>query len=596
MTSQPIRLRLKLLILTGCAMIGASVVLSALLGNANPRLAISQSLSAATGNDYSLGAPVILSTNPRIILQSGSVSIRVPAASRWQHAGTALSALVQGRANLALNDAVIAFEPRLPDVSPSIDISSLQSPLLDAFHSTSFQSLRIEKAKIVRLRPGADPEPLGVMNVDITPVAKSLQIKGTFERNGEVLNADATLSNPNLRRKDSPLALTGTLTSPLCDIRVQGRLLRGNEVTISADKSAVHISSLKGLAKWLGIETYVSPGPEVFHAEGRSDWVHNAVTFENTRFTIDGNRAEGSLSANLEKGRPSFDATLDFSNFEISPYLSEAPNTTLEASSVSELFNHTLALWPADALNPVARIIDADIRVSLNNVTRKGEVIGKGAATASIKGGRINLGITGVELTTGGEGEGQISADLMQSPPLYSLSGEMRGVDMTVLGTSLVSHIPASGVGTLVLDVSGRGETESEIVATLSGSMRAELTQNAKIGVDIAAILAQAKLGASKGWKTFLATPTPVDTLTLDVVAANGTFTTRSVEAMTRSERIIVAGIVDISRQMLDIEISRILTTPEDKQPPDANSTYSVRIKGPLVEPDIGSAGLGNRS
>jgi hypothetical protein len=60
--------------------------------------------------------------------------------------------------------------------------------------------------------------------------------------------------------------------------------------------------------------------------------------------------------------------------------------------------------------------------------------------------------------------------------------------------------------------------------------------------------------------------------------------------------RFVAAGTLNVSRQIVDVEISRVQAGHDDKPATDGRGTTSMRIKGPLTEPDIGSVSLVNRS
>ena len=577
-------------------MIGASILVAGLFGNHNPRLAISQTLSAATGENFSFTTPVTLSESPRLVLLRGTLNVRTTPAGRWQRAGSAFSTLLSGDANLELKDAVFAFEPNSEAGDPEITADLDGSPLLKALQSWSYHSIHIERATIVRRRFSSSSDVIGTFSADLTPISKSIHIEGTFERNGEVLEASATITNPGTRRKDAPLALTGSMTGPLCDIRIQGRLMRGKDVFIAADKSTIDVPNLKALTRWLGITDYTGPGPQVFHAEGRSEWTGEALSLENANFTVDGNRAEGSLAASLSGARPVIEGTLAFSEFEVAPYLGVPATAPSTLPAIFGYLSGPFSLWPAATMEPIARVFDADIRVSLNNLMRDGRTIGKGAATVSIRKGLAQLGITGIELAAGGEGEGQMSADLMQSPPHYAVRGELRGVDISTYAGTTMLAAPIAGKGTLRADLSAAGNTEADLMASLSGSAEANLPQGARLALNIPGLFESAKIGPTKGWNNHTGKIFIVDAVRLKITAANGMVTTNSVEAYAHRLRYVAAGTLNVARQFIDLEISRVLAGPDDRPIGDAGGTTSVRIRGPMTEPEIGPASLVNRS
>src|SRR4029450_1012508 len=94
------------------------------------------------------------------------------------------------------------------------------------------------------------------------------------------------------------------------------------------------------------------------------------------------------------------------------------------ARSQSFLFDRQTASWSAFDLSfPLLRHVDADLRISAPKVAIKGYGLGRGAATITVRSGRLLADIAELELYSGKVGV-QVSVNANELVSRYTVGGE----------------------------------------------------------------------------------------------------------------------------------------------------------------------------
>ena len=126
---------------------------------------------------------------------------------------------------------------------------------------------------------------------------------------------------------------------------------------------------------------------------------------EKAKITLDGNEASGTLALVVAGPRPLIDATLAFGSLDITPYVDGA-------KSQSFVFDRQTNSWSVFDLSfPLMKHVDADLRVSAPKVAVKGYALGRGAATITMRSGKLQADIAELELPMG-IASAQLTADV----------------------------------------------------------------------------------------------------------------------------------------------------------------------------------------
>ena len=580
----------------------ASLMLVPAFVGGGARLALTSAVvRAADGESFTLSAPVKLLENPGVVLEGGTLSMAASSDGKSRSLDAVSKVLANGRASLQLDGATIAIDQPVKssggDGGQPGDPARLIAPLLHALAAFEFETLALRRSTLILKGVDGESTTLGDLDADFALKPKSsLRAKGTFERRGQKLAFDATLSLVASRKNNGGLPLNATITGDLLEARLEGHLQRGAGVQLAAKQSEVHVRSLKHLFGWLGSGPIAGPGLEKFDADGPLEWSGRSLAFEQAAFSIDGNAATGSLNCNFLGPRLSLEGTLAFGDLELAPY---APSSQQD----NPIFAMGSSWLPFLAISEKSLMsflpdLDADLRISASKVSNRGTAIGRGAATLSMKANKFNASVTDFELDGGGQGEGQLSIDTTNDVPRYEARGEFRGFDFARIGPMLLGQQPVLGIGTLSMDLSATGRTTQDLLAALDGKVRVDIPENAGIALDVDALISTAKSATSSpgGWPNALSRAVPVDTLTLNFTASAGILTTGKSEARTGQSRLVAAGTVNLGQHVLDLELTKIGSRGGQGTTANPGGTETVRIKGPWSAPEIRSTGVGDRS
>ena len=580
----------------------ASLMLVPAIVGGGTRLAITSAMvRAADGESFTLSAPVRLLENPGVVLEGGTLSMAASPDGKPRSLDTISKILAIGRAPIQLDGATIAIDQQVRksvgDAGSTGDPVHLVAPLLRALSAFEFESLALRRSTLILRGPDGESSTLGDLDADFALKPKSsLRAKGTFERRGQKLAFDATLSLVASRKNNGGLPLNATITGDLLEARLEGHLQRGADIQLVAKQSEVHIRSLKHLFGWLGTGPIAGPGLEKFDADGPLEWSGRSLAFEHTEFSIDGNAANGSLTCNFSGPRLSLEGTLAFGDLELAPY---APSSQQD-HPIFALGSSWLPFLAISEKNLVSFLpdLDADLRISASKVSNGGAALGRGAATLSMKANKFNASVTDFELEGGGQGEGQLSIDTTNDVPRYEARGELRGFDFAHVSPIFLGHTPVLGIGALSIEFAATGRTTQDLLAGLDGKAHIDIPDNAAIALDVDALIATAKSVTPSlgGWLNAVSRPFPVDALTLSFTASAGILTTGKSEARTGQSRLVAAGTVNLGQHALDLELTKIGSRSGQGTTANPGVTETVRIMGPWSAPEIRSTGAGDRS
>ena len=228
--------------------------------------------------------------------------------------------------------------------------------------------------------------------------------------------------------------------------------------------------------------------------KGQINWARRTIAIEDAKVALDGNEAAGALVLNLAGERPLIDGTLAFNALDLTPYVEAA-------RSQSFLFDRHSASWSAFDLSfPLIRHFDADLRISAPKVVVKGYGLGRGAATITVRSGKLLADIAELELHSG-KVSAQVTANANELVPRYTLRGKVESFDAGSAGTTLFGANVITGRATLSIDVAAAGQTPAELLRGVSGKAALTMAEGGRVGLDIKALrTAATKAGGAPGW------------------------------------------------------------------------------------------------
>ena len=373
------------------------------------------------------------------------------------------------------------------------------------------------------------------------------------------------------------LALKGDLLEASFD----GQLDVGESLQLSGHAELSTPSVRRG-ARWFGVPVSSSEGLNAATLKGQINWSRHTLAFEDAKVAIDGNEASGALVLQFGGDRPLIDGSLAFNALDLTPYVEAA-------RSQSFLFDRQTASWSAFDLSfPIIRHVDADLRISAPKVAIKGYGLGRGAATITVRSGKLLADIAELDLYSGKVGV-QVTVNSNELVPRYTVRGKVENFEAGPAGTALFGAAVLTGRSTLSLDLTAAGQTPAEIVRALSGKVALTMAEGGRVGLDIKALRAAAKAEGPPGWGLLAKGQTGLEQIEARALVRDGVLITETVQARSGAVGVVASGRVDLAERTLDLHLSVKPNAPADKlpKPADMAGAEAVTVRGLWQEPFV---------
>jgi AsmA protein len=568
-----------------CALICVGLVIPLLLAGPDGDPSSGGKVRAASRDSITLTWPVTLLNEPSVVLERGTVTLADAGSSKSR--GARLLALLTGDgADLILDNAKLAIGR--PEIEPAGTAASplpaSMEPVVAALTGLNFQTLYLNDVSAVVRTNGRPDESLEDITGEISKDRNgAVKAKLKFVLRGEKLSVDMAMAS-RTGAADAPVPLRFALKGEHVDLKLDGRLVPGERLQVTAQNAELKVPNLRQAARWLDPGWPAGQGLGAFTAQGPVVIEERSMAFENARFALDGNTATGALSLTLNRDRPAVEGTLAFDNLDVAPYITTQKTDVL---SLAGAWFANLRM-PGSASPSLVRQLDADLRISARSVAVGSDRFGRCAASVSIKDGKLLGELAEMELEQGGSGEGQVGVDMTMPEPRYTLRASLQDVDMKAFGTHLGG--PAiEGSGDLSIDLAGEGTTAAEILSSLSGNLALDMREGARLGMSVDALAAMSDAAPhAAGWGTVTGGSTAVDTLVARFTATRGVFTAGDIEAANSDRTIKALGTISTSDRLMDVTVS---VAPGAAQAPakagDPAQAPAYRVQGPWAAPSI---------
>ena len=575
------------------AAIGAALVAPVMIGARRGEPIPGSVVRADSRETAVITTPLTLFNSPSVVIEKGTVALVSPPAGE-SRVGAVLRALVLGGgADLVLDGARLAVDRRgSPATAPAgAAVSEELRPIIASLSGFKFRTLTLLESTVVIETGEGDPETVSVHNVEIAPSGHGLiSAKGRLEVRGETLDIDVAFAQPSESAADAPIQLRVAVKGDNLAASFNGRLATGDHWQVTAENAELSVANLRSFASWVGASWPSGPGLGSFTAKGLLTLEERRVSFEHAAFTLDGNAASGALILKLGAERPAIEGTLAFASFDIAPYAAPSRPYALALAADWIAGIRVPGLAPSSFL----RDMDADLRISAGNVTSGSDRLGRGAASLSVKDGKLYGELAELELEQGGRGEGQFTVDMTGADPHYTLRADLNDIDLATVVAPRLGPAVIDGAGDIRLDLSASGASEAEVMRSLSGKLSLTMDEGGRLGLDLEALPAAAlATGPAEGWGPVGSGATTVSRLTASFTAANGILAAEAVEA-TADDRIVTAsGTVDLDNNDLDLVLSIAPTLGAANPIPVGKAVGAFKIHGPWSAPTIARAGSG---
>ncbi len=527
----------------------------------------SQSVRAADQMSFMLSEPLVLSREPHIVVERGTIALAEPEGVAPLTAGAAKQLLESGRGILVLKDAELAIGHRSASktaTDTTISDDQPEAPLAKALVAHKFRNLIVEDGDL-RFAPFPGAPRLGNVKVHIRPVPGSrMSVQGSFDLLGRSVQVETTFG---LNAADKPagnVPIRGTLRSEgIFDSFFSGQFVNGDGGRLLADASFLEIKDVPVLARWLGLAWPRELGLKAFRADGRMEWAGAVLNMPDGRFKLDGNAATGSLLINGRGARPLIDGTLAFNQFDADQLIAgsdDAHETTLLGTmqSTANWLPHSVRQVLTELHLPILRQIDIDLRASAQSTKAGALQFGRTAAALSLHDGRVVLDIAEMELQSGGQGSLQFSLDTHRPISRCGVRGKFLGVRVEKLAQTVLRNELLVGPADVSFELAGDWKDPERLLSTLDGRIDLTMANGAKLEGDLRELIDQRKLDAEpqEGWGKVAQGETYLRSVDATLLFSAGVGKVDRLHAQRRDERkLAVTGTVDVRDKRLDLKV-----------------------------------------
>jgi len=532
------------------------------------------SVIASPRDLHVLAVPVRLSHAPDLTLIRSVVYEYGPASP----GGVASHILLEGPV-FTLN----AAGPRAPAGVGHGDLEGADldplSPLMQQIVALGFELVTIRRGTLHVTMVDGTVETISDIQAEVSRRRKGqIASQGSFTVRGQRLAFDAILGQPLDKRLPLRWPLQASFKGSLIQGSFDGHAALAEDLQL-AGETEVSTPNLRRVGRWFGLPLQMTEGFNAATIKGELTWARRSLAFEKARIAVDGNEANGRLVLNLGGDRPLVDATLDFSQLELKPYV--------EAARLQFLgFDLPSTSWSSfDISLPMIRYLDADLRISARKVTFQGHTFGQGGATITAQAGKLQADITELELNSGTL-SAQVTAIMSEVVPRYALRAKIENVEAGPVSTLLLGTAALAGRATLTVDLTSTGYSLHEIARRLSGKTSLALPEGGRLALDIKALREAARMG-TRGWAGLAKGQTSVDRLEVRTLIIDGVAFAEEVQARSGGLALTASGRFGVDDGNMDVRLTLKSNVPAD-QPlklTDMTGGETMTLRGPWHDP-----------
>jgi len=536
------------------------------------RFAIS-SVSAAPRDQLVLAVPVRLSDAPDLML------VRAVLYDYAAVAGGTKSHLVLDAPVFTLNAAGIRAPVKTGqgDTDAAEDDLTSLFPLVQQLAALAFERITIRRGTLTIAMADGSVETLTEIEADVTQGKGQIEVQGSFTVRGQRLAFVATLG-----QSDPKVPLRWPLQANFKGSLIQGsftghvNLADGLQLTGETEMST---PSLRRIGRWFGLQVQTTDGFNAATIKADLTWARRVLAFDRARLTVDGSEANGRLVLNLAGERPLVDASLDFSQLDLTPHV--------EAARL-QLFGFDLpgTTWSSfDISLPMIRSLDADLRISARKVALKGYTLGQGAATITANAGKLQADITELELGSGTL-SAQITATMSELVPRYALRAKIENIDTGPASTLLVGSAALSGRATVTADLASTGYSLHEIIRRLYGKAALVMPEGGRVALD-AKVLREAARAGTRGWGKLARSTASVEQFEAQALIIDGVAFAEPIQARSGSLTLAASGRLGLDDGNMDLRLTWKPSAPADRPLKSADDGATVNLRGPWYDPIV---------
>ncbi|WP_269585051.1 AsmA family protein [Roseibium sp. Sym1] len=420
----------------------------------------------------------------------------------------------------------------------------------------------------------------------------------------------------NLEGLENPIALSGSLAwrgeaFSLTGEAATAQLLAGQAAPVSVTVKSNRLSAgfngqasrtgaldgavsletadLRGLMAWLGQPLGSGGGLKRFKASGIFGIKDDAVSFEETRFTLDDTSGEANGRIVLGS-KPAVTARLDLRELVLDPYLGKSTSggggggTSSGTPSSGGSGGGNGGGGSGWSSAPIdfsgLNAINADFQLTTSEIRWDKIKIDQSALSATIKNGVLTASLDRLSLY-GGSGSGAVTLNGAETVPVVAAKFSLENLNAHPLLRDAADFSWIEGKATINLDVTSKGGSEQALVQALNGTANYNFMDGAIRGINIPQMVRGLSVETLLGWQANPSAKTDFSSLGATFQIQNGIATTSDLSMVGPLIRMSGKGTTDLPAQRLSWRVEpRIVPTLQGQAPQPRRKGEDKKLAG----------------
>ncbi|WP_428648030.1 AsmA family protein [Roseibium sp.] len=438
---------------------------------------------------------------------------------------------------------------------------------------------------------GGDPEAdrlTGLsLQLELEGLQKPVSMGGALSWRGEAFSVTG--------EADTAKLLAGN-AAPI-SVTVKGKRLSagfdGRAASSGAVDGAVRVETgdLRGLMAWLGQPIGAGNGLKTFKASGIFDVKENAISFEETRFTLDETSGEANGRIQLG-GKPKVMARLSLRELVLDPYLGSssgsggggaggASGKTQKNSDAGGAKRGGPSGWSTAPIDfSGLQAMDADFKVTTREIRWDKIKIDESALSATIQNGVLTASLDKLALY-GGAGTGSVTLNGAKATPQVDAKFSLAGLNAYPLLQDAADFSWIEGKAAIDFNVTSTGNSEQALVQGLNGTAAFEFADGAIRGINIPQMVRGLSVETLLGWQENPSAKTDFSELSASFQIGNGIARTEDLSLIGPLVRMSGKGTTDMPRQSLSWRVEpKIVASLEGQAPQPRRKGEDKKLAG----------------
>ena len=332
-----------------------------------------------------------------------------------------------------------------------------------------------------------------------------------------------------------------------------------------------------------------------YSVAGNASYSYNKVTINPLRANVRGTAFAGWITADLSNQVPYVVASLAAKTVDIAVLTGAAKLKPSDGHAVSNTGSDTDGdrggyNWSNAPINfSPLKTMNGKFDLSAEEIIYENVKVRPAKVQATLSGGKLGATVADFNLY-GGTGKAAVAVDASGKTQAQSVKASLVEFDAYPLFRDAASFQSIEGKGTIALDLSATGASQSAIVSALGGNAKLEFVDGAIRGVNIAKMLRNLGTGIVDGWQGGEVEKTDFASLGASFKVAEGKATTDDLHLVGPLVRMTGAGTVDLPVKRLNIRVEpRLVASLEGQggQQDLSGLGVPVMISGPWGTPKI---------